>query len=129
MTEFIGTIKPSDAYHVIMPDPWKSYVFHQWTSVDGSLVYHASDNLELKAWARGTVKPTVNVLPALKYVNAKYGLSLRSKPSTRGTIIKLMPDGESVEVLEDGDWALLKSGDGSKKKWSSFSSHFIRRIT
>jgi len=114
-------IKPGDAYRVTMPDPWKAYVFHQWTAVGGSLVHHASDSLDLnyfkgsladlKAWAGGTVKPTVDVPPAFKYVNAQYGLNLRNKPSTQGTIIKLMSYGESVEVLEDGDWVLLKSGD------------------
>lgn len=113
-------IKPTDAYHVNMPDPWKSYVFHQWTSVGGSLVHYGSDNLdlnyfkgslaELKAWA-GITKSREKPVVKRKYVKAQYGLNLRSKPSTQGDIIKLMLDGESVEVIEEGEWALLRSGE------------------
>ena len=58
-----------------------------------------------------TVESAEETLPVLKYVSAKYGLNLRDKSSTQGEIIKIMAWAEVVEIVEDGDWPLLKSGD------------------
>ncbi len=114
-------IQPTDAYHVAIPKPWDNYTFHQWTSMGGFLLHHVSKHLDLnyfngsladlQAWAGMATKATEKIPPVFNYVNATYGLNLRNKPSIQGTVIKVMAWAETVEILEDGDWVLLKSGD------------------
>ena len=122
-------IEPTEAYHVTIPKPWNAYLFHQWTSVGGFLVHYASKHLdlnyfngslaELKAWA-GITKPDDKPPVKYKYINAKYGLNLRDSP--RGNIIKVMPWADAVELLEDGNWALIRSGDDTGYASSAYLS-------
>ena len=135
--EYTGQTEPvylPDTFIVATPDPWNRYTFHQWTDVGGSLAGHVTKNLDLnyfhgsladlKAWAGAAapVKSTKKAPANLKYVIAKLGLNLRNKPSTQGAIVKTMAWAESVEVIEDGEWASLKSGNDTGYASSTYLS-------
>ena len=128
-------IKPATTFKVAIPQPWNTYTFHQWTAVGGALAKQNSMNLDLnyfqgslsdlQAWAGtdGQVK-SIDVKPVgTKYVTAPAGLRMRSEPSaTQSVILKTLPWAEPVEVLEEGPWDFIRSGEEEGYASSQFLS-------
>ena len=54
------------------------------------------------------------VLPepiGLKYVNAPAGVNVRSGPTTGHEVLTSIPYGQQVELLKEGEWDLIRTGN------------------